>query len=966
MPPQTLDLDACAREPIHVPGAVQPRGVLLGLADDGRVTHAGGTLRALLGVDEALGRPLEDLLPADAIATIRALPPVCPRPGRNAHVSVERRDGDRIIRLDASVHRNPQGVRVLELGPAVAPDATGGLAAIGTDRDFDDAVAEIVTAPTESAALDAATRALATLTGHDRTIGYTFEHDGSGTVVSEVRRDELVSYLGQRFPASDIPDQARRLYRRKRARLIMDVDHEPLPLVAGPGAVDPLDLSDADLRSVSPVHLQYLRNMGVRATLACSLMADHELLGMLVCQHLEPRYLPVPTRHRAILVADATAARVASLREAATTERVLRAHRENAALLEEITRNPAADDGIGRHVARLQGLIDAHGAAVVLDDRVFATGRTPDEASIRILARELARDGREIGVTDHLAADVPELAHLEAVAAGTLVVPLAATGDGVLWFRPEAMEKIRWAGDPDKPATTDADERLTPRGSFEEHVRMTRHRSRPWAAWELDVARSVRASVANVARQLRQLADLVGERAQAEQSARRHAAELERATAAMEAARDEALAANRAKSEFLANMSHEIRTPMTAILGFTELLASDAGDPDRHLARDRRSQHVSTIRRNGEHLLAIINDILDLSKLEAGRMVVDRRPVDPLEVVGDVLSLMHVKSEAKGLRLEAVAETALPERIDADPQRLRQVLVNLVGNAIKFTELGGVTLGLSCHGPTRRLQIAVTDTGIGMDAVQCDRLFQAFAQADTSMSRRFGGTGLGLHISRRLARILGGDITVESTPGQGSTFTLTVDTGDLDAVATTPRLEATRRLADAASRTAAHERDPGTTAGAAPPLEGVRILLAEDGPDNQRLLSFHLRRAGADVRTVDNGRQAVESLTVDGTIDGPLADPPPVDLVVSDMQMPEMDGYEAIARLRALGCRLPVLALTAHAFAGERQRCLDAGCDAYATKPISRADLVRACRDAMMTTRDRTSAAPDAPSSRAA
>ena len=404
---------------------------------------------------------------------------------------------------------------------------------------------------------------------------------------------------------------------------------------------------------------------------------------------------------------------------------------------------------------------------------------------------------------------------------------------------------------------------------------------------------------------------------------------------ALKVAQAQAEAASAAKSEFLANMSHEIRTPMTAILGYADLLADDG---DRLRAPRQRLEYVETIRRNGEHLLAIINDILDLSKVEAGKMTVEATDTDPVRIVHDVVSLMNVKAAPKGLAFTAVFKTPVPERFKSDPLRLRQVLVNLVGNAIKFTQSGSVTLSVDCDAQAGQLGFDIVDTGIGLNADQKDHLFEAFVQADTSTSRKFGGTGLGLRISRRLAQMLGGDITVSSEPGKGSTFRLCVGTGDLNgAVMVTP---------DVASPIIAE-----TTASAAPSppmpplsLNGCRILLAEDGVDNQRLISFHLRKAGAHIEIVENGKLAIEALTIDGTLDGDLIQPPPFDLLLSDMQMPEMDGYAAIRLLRAKGSKLPIVALTAHSMAGDMEKCLSVGSDAYASKPIDRVQLIRTCK----------------------
>jgi PAS domain S-box-containing protein len=405
-------------------------------------------------------------------------------------------------------------------------------------------------------------------------------------------------------------------------------------------------------------------------------------------------------------------------------------------------------------------------------------------------------------------------------------------------------------------------------------------------------------------------------RERAEQQARA----LERQTLELEQARNEALAAARAKAAFLANMSHEIRTPMTAILGYAELLS------DRRLSPRIRQDYVKTVRHNGEYLLRLLNDVLDLSKLEAGKMTVEHVPCSPVHLAGEVEAMLRGRAVGSGLRLDLVVGPDVPAAVMSDPTRIRQILVNLVGNAIKFTYAGSVRLAVACDGLSQdgraRVRFTVTDTGIGMSPEEQARLFAPFVQADTSTSRRFGGTGLGLTISSRLAVVLGGSLGVSSTPGTGSTFTLA--------------LEVDVAPADAFPARGGHHPAPDPDA-ELPRLRG-RILLAEDAPDSQRLLAFFLRRAGATVEVVDNGRLACdrvrEALEIGASFD----------LIVMDMQMPEMDGYQATMRLREMGVRTAILALTAHSMDGDRERCLEVGCTDYLAKPIERLPFLRRVR----------------------
>ena len=382
------------------------------------------------------------------------------------------------------------------------------------------------------------------------------------------------------------------------------------------------------------------------------------------------------------------------------------------------------------------------------------------------------------------------------------------------------------------------------------------------------------------------------------------------------AAANEAQKATTAKSEFLANMSHEIRTPLNAVLGFGEHLLEEG------LNADERRSSAQAILRNGEYLLSLINDILDFSKIEAGRMDLEKKRVNIPRLVRDTIALLEGRAKDKGLELDVVLPHLFPESIETDPTRLRQILINLIGNAIKFTEKGSVRVEVSevipeSGGQGGELSIAVTDTGIGIDPNGLSMLFQPFTQADSTMTRRFGGTGLGLSISLRLAKLLGGKIAVESEPGKGSTFRAAIATGPLSGIdwVDTRALKETPVVAPTALPTFA---------------SGTRVLVAEDGPDNQDLFRLIIEKAGAEVTIVENGL-----LAVDAVHDSERANEP-YDLLVLDMQMPELDGYATAQQLRAMGYDLPILAVTAHALDSDRVKCIEAGCNDYETKPIVR------------------------------
>ena len=371
--------------------------------------------------------------------------------------------------------------------------------------------------------------------------------------------------------------------------------------------------------------------------------------------------------------------------------------------------------------------------------------------------------------------------------------------------------------------------------------------------------------------------------------------------------------ANRAKSEFLANMSHEIRTPMTAILGFSDLLMA------QNLSHGEQCEFLEGIRRNGRALLELIGDILDLSRIEADKLTLEKMDCPLQQIIDDMLAVVQVRAREKRLSLEVDRQYPLPERIHTDPLRLRQILVNLAGNAVKFTEHGEVRIAVRCiprTDHTSRMQFAVSDTGIGIPPDKIGGLFQPFTQADASASRRYTGAGLGLAISKRLAKALGGDVEVASEPGKGSTFTLTVDAGSLRGV---PMLQSPPPNSPSADESSADQQQL---------VFRGRLLLVEDDPDIQRIIRLLLRKMKLAVNVAKNGQTACDMADLS------KAEGRPYDLILMDIQMPGMNGFEATQKLRGRGWQGPIIALTAHALAGDREKCLAAGCNDYIAKPV--------------------------------
>ena len=878
-----VDLTTCDREPIHIPGAIQPHGVLFACrATDLVVAQVSTNVVDHLGTpaDAILGRPLSSLFrAADAEVLTRAAQEPVLRVVNPLRLTTLAGAG-----FEAVLHRPPAGeLVVVELEPlgASVPSARS------PGPIFDPGLRQAIVRLSSSGDLESLVRSAATevrrITGFDRVMIYRFDAQWNGQVVAEAKRDDLDSFLGQHYPASDIPAQARRLYELNWLRLIADVGYAPSPIL-DPQRGAPLDLSFAVLRSVSPIHIQYLKNMGVTASMSVSLLREGKLAGLIACHHYSgPHVVSYSMRETAEYLAQALSWHVAVLETAENAERTKRARELEAQIVQRLAIAPDLLEGLAG--APLLELASATGAAVVLAEGTRRLGTAPDATQLTKLVDFLKHREGDVYRTDHLSADLPEAERWDDVAAGVLAVTISRElGEYLLWFRASSDRVIDWGGNPHQAKLTGGEgepERLSPRGSFALWREVIKGRSLPWQPWEVDAASAVRAVL------------LAG--------VRKRAAELR-------VLNQRLVDADTAKDNFIATVSHELRTPLNAMSGWVQLLRSGQVAPER-------MQHaLDVVHRNAVAQGQLIEDLLDVSRMTTGKLTLEIETVDLPSLVQKTLESTVLAVDAKGLRLTSSIDTDAPPVL-GDPGRLRQIVANLLNNAVKFAKKGG-----SIHVALQRvgsdLQLAVVDDGQGIAPAFLPHIFEVFRQQDPGMNRRSQGLGLGLAIARKLVELHGGRISVQSEgEGLGATFRVTFPT-------------ATRAPAAPASRAS---DDPFELR---PELVGLRVLVVEDDLDSRELIEHILTQCGAAVAVAVDVAEALALL--DAT--------PTFDVIVSDIGLPGVDGLEFIRRVRArskeAGGATPAIALTAYTRAADRTQTLRAGFESHVPKPVEAGELV--------------------------
>ena len=718
------DLDICASEPIRTPGTIQPHGALL-VVDPatGIVVQASENASAFLSLDTPVGRSLPGGLD-ELAATV----------GEMTATGDERRQQALTLEgrmLTVVVQQNAQGLALVEFEERQAGEEQTIEALFVRLQGFSQSLHEKAIEGRDQAAQQTATFVRA-ITGFDRALVYWFDPDWNGHVLAEDGNGSLPSYLGLRFPSKDIPPQARALYRTNRIRLIPDAAYEPVRLDPAllPASGEPVDLGPAALRSVSPIHLEYMRNMGTAASMSVSIIVDGELWGLVACHSRNPHRVSPNVRAVADFAVQALAAHIGAQSRLADADLRVALHSRQRCLLEAMSTGDDLKAALTQRESDLLAHANAAGAAIVMDGAVTLFGQTPGSEAVADIVAFLDPGAAESFHTDRLSAHMPGADRFAATASGLLAVRISELhSNWLMWFRPELVQTVRWGGDPH--AVVRESGRIHPRKSFEawkDEVRMT---AEPWREGEIDAARDLRqAIIAIVLRKAEKLAGL--------------SEELKRSNKELEA--------------FSYSVSHDLRAPFRHIVGFSELLKARSGD------LDAKSQHyLESIAESAVAAGRLVDDLLNFSHL--GRASLSHKKIDMQKMVSEV---QQSATRLLGGRRIVWEVEKLPPAY-GDPMLVRQVWQNLVDNAVKYSGRNeAARIGIKGWREGKEICYQVADNGVGFDMAYVGKLFGVFQRLQRSED--FQGTGIGLALVRRIVERHKGRVWAEGVVGEGATF----------------------------------------------------------------------------------------------------------------------------------------------------------------------------------------------------
>jgi len=732
-----VDITTCDREPIHIPGAIQPHGFLLALdAATWRVRYASENAGDYLRIDAtaALGRSIEELFAPSIVAALReaAAHPLFTQ--RALFVAYVRADGQQSgVSFSLLAHR--YGGCVLLEGETITGEVNLDPRP-GVHHEMDILIAGMENASDMRSLLQMAAAETRRITGFDRVMIYQFDPDWNGNVIAEDRNDRMPSYLNLSFPASDIPRQARELYRINRLRLIARNDYEPVRLLASANETEPLDLSLSTLRSVSPVHLEYMRNMGMASSMSISLMRGNELWGLISCHRRDPKIVPFDVRATCELFGQVLSLQIATREQAAKLAYRNQLNSVLTRLMSGMSRQQDIFSSLRGQSADWLALANAKGAALLLNDRLEMTGRTPTNTQIMALAEWLHQSVKgDVIEFEKLAKPFPAAAEYTEVASGLLAIPLSRLHRNyILWFRPEVVSTVNWGGNPSKPVEQPANEptRLHPRKSFEAWSEIVRGRSAPWQSSELEVARELRGGIIEIVLQ--------------------HAEQLA-------AVSEELVKANKELETISYTISHDLRAPLRAMYGYADSLREETAEKLNADELDR----LDRISHAAHRLDGMIRDVLRYGHVS--RIKINFQPVSLEQIVRQVMD-QHPALKTERAKLHV--ESSLPTVI-GDPELLKPSLAALLSNAVKFVRPGvNPSVTIKAERRDSQVRLWIKDNGIGIAPEHHQRIFGVFQHVHPQSM--FEGNGIGLAIAKRAVTRLNGEIGVESKKGHGSCF----------------------------------------------------------------------------------------------------------------------------------------------------------------------------------------------------
>lgn len=904
---EEVNLTNCDREAIHLLGHIQPHGILIVILEaDLKIVQISENTISFFNIPASslIDQPLQKLFPQ---SQIDILVPLLLQENLELvnPIKLTAQINNKKHLFECVVHRS-DGLLILEVEPLLKDS--------NSDLDFyhlaKSSALKIRKSNDFLEMSDLLVKEIQKITQYDRVLLYRFEPNQSGVIVAEAiscHKDQLLEpFLGLHYPASDVPAQARKLYYNNWLRLIVDLNCQPVSLIPANNPItnDPLDLSFSVLRSVSPIHIKYLNNMGISASLSISLINAQKLWGIIVCHHYSPKYVNYETRKICEFLGQIMSVEIVNKHE--------KSLQKVKSVQIKLKQNILADNQILSQALlqdreNLLNLVNAQGVVISFGDQISKIGEVPDQESISKLIEWLrTNNSQDIVCTNCLSELYPDANSIKEQASGLLAISifLNYTAYHIIWFRPEVIQTVSWAGDPNKPMQIEADGSmsLSPRRSFELWKETVRKKSLFWEQVEIESALELRGTLMLVA--------------------------LDFSQQALKQESNRADVANRAKSEFLARMSHELRTPLNAILGCTQLMNRDTA------LTSELDEYVHIISDSSEHLLSLIDDILEVSKIEAGQITLEETGFDFHLFLHSILEMQQIRAQSKKIQLTCEISPDLPQYINADERKLRQILLNLLGNAIKFTDEGSVILRASLFNTdlssaTSIIRFEIEDTGQGIDAEDLDKLFQAFIQT-ASGKKIQEGTGIGLAISQKFANCMGGSITATPNLGKGITFKLDIPVRRLASIDSKGKQKI--NLSPTSSVIVKKERNENQA-------KSLRILLAEDNPFNQMIALKLLAKLGYRADCALNGVEVLKSIEQKS-----------YDLILMDLQMPEMDGLETTRQIRQMESargvsnltnQIKIVAMTANVMNEDRENCLKVGMNDFISKPVRSEEIAK-------------------------